>query len=214
MKWQAVTESLSRRVVDDQGGKLLQQMAMLCESVKMLATQMKEGFKTARAWRKEEYKNLEEKMSARMEEGFKNEENARKLVQNELAVMKEEIKNLKMGCGSTVCSEASTGVGLGSGTFTWSPPLTSRWNGIFVPRRMEFKGWVTDYSKNCVQGITDDEVATLVSDLERMVPQEAHKWTDWDQTRKEQGTWPTEILVSMLFKNETNLVTMIYLLKA
>ena len=30
--------------------------------------------------------------------------------------MKEEIKNVKMGSGSPVSSEASTGVGLGSGT--------------------------------------------------------------------------------------------------
>ena len=34
---------------------------------------------------------------AKMEAGFKNEENARQLVPNELAVMKAEIKNLKMG---------------------------------------------------------------------------------------------------------------------
>ena len=38
-------------------------------------------------------------------------------------------------------------------------------------RRMEFKGWVTDYSKSSIQGITDDEVARHVSDRERMKPQ-------------------------------------------
>ena len=54
---------------------------------------MKEGFATERVRRKEDYQNLEEKTSARMEEGFKNEENARKLVQNELEVMNYEIKN-------------------------------------------------------------------------------------------------------------------------
>ena len=61
-------------------------------------------------------------------------------------------------------------------------------------------------------GITDDEVATLVSDLERMVPPQAQKWIDWDHTRRERGTWPTKMMVSMSFKNETNLVTMIVLL--
>ena len=40
-------------------------------------------------------------------QGFNNEEHARQLVQNELVVMKDDIKNLKMGSGSTVCSEAS-----------------------------------------------------------------------------------------------------------
>ena len=78
---------------------------------------------------------------------------------------------------------------------------------------MEFKGWVTDYSKSSIQGITDDEVATLVSGLQRMAPQQAHNWIDLDQTRKEQGTWPTKTMVSVWFKNETNLVTMIDLLK-
>ena len=84
---------------------------------------MREGLETEGARRKEDYKSLQEKMSARMGEGFKNEDNARKLLQNELAVMKDEIKNLKMGSGSTLSSEASTRVGLGSGTFA-GPPAT------------------------------------------------------------------------------------------
>ena len=84
---------------------------------------------------KEEHKNLEEKMIVKMEQGFKNEQNARQLVQSEIAQgiqerreceMKEEIKNLKMGTGSRVCSEASTGVGLGSRTFA-RRPLLSFW---------------------------------------------------------------------------------------
>ena len=63
-------------------------------------------------------------MVNKMEEGFKNEENARQLVPSEIAVIKEEIKkHLKMGSGSTVCSEASTGVGLGSGTFARPPQM-------------------------------------------------------------------------------------------
>ena len=56
-----------------------------------------------------------------MEDGFKNEENARQLVQKVPAVMKDEIKNLQMDSESTVCSEASTGVGLGSGTCARPP---------------------------------------------------------------------------------------------
>ena len=116
--------------------------------------------------------------------------NARQLVQKELAVMKDEIKNLKMGSGSIVCSEASAGMGLGSGTFARPPPLTSRWNELFIPRKMEFKGWVTDSSKASLQGVTDDEVAKLLGDLERTVPQQAHKvdWLGPNQARnKEQG---------------------------
>ena len=37
-------------------------------------------------------------------------------------------------------------------------------------------------------------------------------YTDWDQTRNEQGTWPTKIMVSLWFSNEANLVTRIGLL--
>ena len=94
--------------------------------------------------------NLKEDMSSKMDEGFKreqqarqqiqceivhgfkNEENAIQLVQEEVAVLKDQLKNLMMGSGSTVCSE------LGSGTFAQPPPLTSRWNAIFVPKKMEF----------------------------------------------------------------------------
>ena len=39
------------------------------------------------------------------------------------------------------------------------------------------------------------------------------KYFDWDQTRTEQGTWPTKTFVNMWFKNETNLSTMIGLLE-
>ena len=54
---------------------------------------------------------------------LKNEENARQ--------MKEDIMNLKMGSGSTVCSEASTSVGPGaSGTFAGPPVLASRYNDV------------------------------------------------------------------------------------
>ena len=68
------------------------------------------GFATEGVRRQEDYKNLEEKMSARMKEGFKIDENARKLVRNEVAIMKDELNIFTMGSGSTVCSEASTGV--------------------------------------------------------------------------------------------------------
>ena len=77
---------------------------------------------------------------------------------------------------------------------------------------MEFKGWVTDYSNGNLQGITDDEDAKLLSDLERMVPHNAQKWIECDQAKKEQGTCPRKIMVRMWFKHETNLVTMIDLL--
>ena len=51
-----------------------------------------------------------------------NNENARQLVQKEISDTNEEIKNIKIGSGSTARSEFSTGAFLGSGTFA-RPPL-------------------------------------------------------------------------------------------
>ena len=42
-----------------------------------------------RLW-KQEYENLEKKKTTNLEEGFKNEENARHVIQKELAVVKDE----------------------------------------------------------------------------------------------------------------------------
>ena len=41
-------------------------------------------------------------------------------------------------------------------------------------------------------GITDDEVAKLLSDLEIMVPQQAKKWFDWEPTKKEHDDWSSQ----------------------
>ena len=38
------------------------------------------------------------------------------------------------------------------------------------------------------------------------------KYVDWDQTKTEQGTWPTKIVVNMWFSNEANLAARIGLL--
>ena len=53
--------------------------------------------------------------------------------------MKDEIKSAQTGSGSTVCSEANAGVGLGSGTFARPPNLSSRWIDTCVSRKMGFK---------------------------------------------------------------------------
>ena len=62
---------------------------------------------------------MEKTTTAKMEEGFKNEQLARQQAQNEIKQMDLDV--LKMGSASTVCSEASTGVSLGgSGTLAGS----------------------------------------------------------------------------------------------
>ena len=104
--------------------------------------------------RQEDYINMEEAMTAKMEEGFrneqqarqqaqkeimaglKNEENARQMVQTDLQAIKDKIRQLESGSssGSTVGSEVSTAVGKGpSGTFA-RPPLgvAVRLNDFFI----------------------------------------------------------------------------------
>ena len=242
-KQQYCSEAHGSRTAQHQNNDLLHQMTLLCAAVQSLGKQMQnmqnpgkqmqDGVAAERIRRKEDHKNMEEMMSAKMEEGFKgepqarqqaenemlkglkNEESARLLVQRDLAVMKEETKNLKMGRGSTVCSEASTGVGLGaSGTFARPPTLAFRYNEIFIPRKMEFKGWVTDYTRSSFHGITNEEVMVFIVDLLKIIPGQFHWYIDWDKSRKEQGSWPTKTNVNMWFKNETNLATMIGQLKS
>ena len=45
------------------------------------------------------------------------------------------------------------------------------------------------------------------------MPHELHKYIYWDQTRTEQGNWPTKTFVNMRFRSDTNLTTMIGLLE-
>ena len=126
------------------------QVSTLCESVQKM------GGADA-----EDNKKLEEKVSARMDDRFsneeqarqrirnemmhgcKNEESARQLVRKELAVVKDEIKNLRI---IAVPSVARHVLDLAFGPCT-PPPLASRYHEIFIPRKMKFKGWITDYPK-------------------------------------------------------------------
>ena len=113
------------------------------------------------------------------------------MVQTDLQAIKEKIRQLESGSGggSTVGSEVSTAVGKGpSGTFARPPPgVAIRLNDLFMPRRMEFKGWVTDYKQCSYQGLTETEVSNFINDLHQMVFDPLKKYVDWEQTRTEQG---------------------------
>ena len=121
-----------------------------------------------------------------MDEGFKHDESARKLVQNDLAAMKEEIRQKKLESGSTVCSEASIVVETGArGTFARLPPS--------IAAEMEFKGRITDYTRSSFQGLTMDEVAAFVVDLKKNDFIERSKVCRLGTDKKtEQGKWPTQ----------------------
>ena len=127
-----------------------------------MTVKMEEGFKSEQRTR--------QLAKSETMKGLKDEETARQMVQKDLDILKEVIKSLQMGSGSTVCSEASTGVGLGSSdTFAWPPALASPFSEIFIPRKMGFKGWLTDYKKCSYQGLTATEVSNFIRDLQKMV---------------------------------------------
>ena len=164
-----------------------------------MTAKMEEGFRNEQQARQQAQKEI---MA-----GLKNEDNARQMVQTDLQAIKDKIRQLESGSGSgsTVGSEVSTAVGKGpSGTFVRPPPGVAVWNDLFMPRRMEFKGWVTDDKPCRYQGLTDTKVSTFITDLHHLVPEALKHYVDWEQTRTEQGTWPTKIMVSMWFSNETS----------
>ena len=56
-------------------------------------------------------------------------------------------------------------------------------------------------------------LAKVLVDLRQMIPFNAQRFVDWEQTSTEQEDCPTKILISMWFKSETNLATMVELLR-
>ena len=60
--------------------------------------------------------------------------------------------------------------------------------------------------------LTDFEVSDFMRVLQRMMSDQYQKYIDWDHSSTEQGTWLTKTFVSMWFRNETFLPTMVGML--
>ena len=125
-----------------------------------MTTRMEEGFRN-----KQQARQLAQSEAIN---GLKNEESTRQMVQNDCMTIKEKIRQTEMGSGSgsTVCSDGSTAGGQGpSGTFARPPPgIGSRFNDFLMPRKVEFKGWVTDYKQCSYQRLTENEVSNFIKD--------------------------------------------------
>ena len=67
------------------------------------------------------------------------------------------------------------GFGLRSGIHAWPPPSRPRWKDTWVARKLEFKGWVAEWSKKHLQAIKDDQVKVVLEELEAMLPKEVHR---------------------------------------
>ena len=124
--------------------------------------------------------------SAKTETVSKNEENARQLVRKQIADMKEEVINVKMGISCAVVNEARSELRHGSGTFARLPLLTAKWFDPRVPRKPAFKESHLDITLKNIQGIPDNQVKTVLDDLEKMMPQKIRKWINWEETRSDQ----------------------------
>ena len=147
---------------------------------------------------------MDKAMTSKMEEGFKSKRLVRQeaqneikqMVQNDMDALKEEMKNLKMGSGSTVCSEASINSHSISKSFFGLGEWSSK-DGQKITSSVVSKEWIQNF----------------IADMEKMILERSHKYFDWEQTKSEQGPWPTKNMVSVWFRSETNLVVMIELLR-
>ena len=61
-------------------------------------------------------------------------------------------------------------------TFARPRGIGIRLNDFSLPRKMEFKGWVTDYKQWSYQRLTETEVSRFIMDLHQMVPDQLHKF--------------------------------------
>ena len=129
----------------------------------------------------EDCKSMEETMWAKMEEGFRSEQQARQQAKNE---MMDGLKNEE---NTRQLVQRDLAVMKGGDHF--------------------------DNTRSSFQGNTDEEVVVFIVDLQKIIPGQFHQHIDCDQSRKEQGNWPTKTIVNMWFKNETNLAAMIGLQK-
>ena len=64
------------------------------------------------------------------------------------------------------------------------------------------------FSLKNLQEILDDQLRTILEDLERLMPLEVKKWMDWDQTKDNEGSWPKTNMVSLWFKHDTGFMLM------
>ena len=113
---------------------------------------------------------------------------------------------MKMGSSCTVSSAASAGYGLGSAS---GPNYRENWE----PRKIEIKGWVTDWPMREMTGLSDEQVMQLPPHLEGTSPKEVTYFDDRTYSKDNQGTWSKKTMVSLWFMTTTSKGQMIASLK-
>ena len=172
---------------------------------------MHDGFAAESLRRQEDYRNMQKTMTAKMEEGFRSEQQARQQAQSEMMkglkdeenARQEEMKSLKIGNGRTVCSGRH---------LCKVPAFVSRYSEMFIPRKMEFKGWVTGYKKCSFQDSRPTRSRISSEIYKRCCRVNFTSTLTGTKPGQKQGNWPTKTFVKMWFENETNMATMIGML--
>ena len=197
---------------------------------------MQEGFEAERTRRQQDFEiesqktrddsnNMERTMAAKMEEGFrneqqarqqaqkermkglKNEENARQMVQHDVQTIKSKKRSDSLGRATAVAAPFAV-----MPRRPWEQDqaelsLDHRQVLVIVQTNGSYQGRTN--SKDGSQTTKGSQTPSF------RISSETHKYrknVDWDQTRTEQGTWPTKTMVNMWFSNEANLPSMIGLL--
>ena len=139
-------------------------------------------------------------------------ESERREIQEELTVMKDDTRTIKTGSGGALSSAASTGFGLGSGTFA-PPPLAARWQDGWVPRTIEVKGWVADWRTNTSKRFKDDQAKRILEEIEVAVATEVKGKSTEPSRKKNHVPWYIKTMVGPWFFHGTEMIIMIETLR-
>ena len=137
----------------------------------------------------------------------------RRKVQDELAFVKGEEKNIQVG-KQVYCDLCRQHWRLDSdlahmpGRLLWHRGVDT-----WVPIKLQFKRWVPELSLKHIQGIQHDQVRAVLEEIEKMMLKEATEWIDWALTEESQGPWPRKTMVSLLFVHGTGKLMMVEILK-
>ena len=157
--------------------KTTEEMTEMKGALNKEKAEKREENEKGKAGRKLEYEALDTKLD-------KNIEAERRKIPEELAFVKDDMMSMKTRSCGALSSAASTGFGLGSRTIAPPPPLASWWQDGWVPRKIEVKGRVTDWSKEHIQGIQDDQTKRKLGEIEVAVAAEIKVEIDWAQSKE------------------------------
>ena len=141
------------------------------------------------------------------------------MVRTDRMAIKEKIRQHEMGSCSAQLEVIPAQL-FGKGPSGTSPDLWLRALPIGLRTSSSQERWNSkDGSQTTTNAVTKDSRrprcrASSTTCTRKMVLDSYTNFVDWEQTKTEQGTWPTKVKVNMWFSSETNLPTMLGLLES